>query len=261
MDRQLILMSAMAQLAGGSGDWQERGEAERSIMTDAAFETGSDDIPVLTTGDQAYERIRHDIVFGVLQPGQRLPLDRLKSVYGVGISTLREILNRLAPQGLVIAEGQRGFQVAPCSATDLKELADLRLLIESNALAQSFQAGDVEWEGRVVAAHHKLARMEQRLLAGDETGTQAWKRYDFEFHQALVSACGSKALLDLHAGIYDRYLRYQMVFFIFWGPASTEDHKALLDCALNRDATEAQRLLYGHIHGCIDMALERGLVG
>ena len=230
-------------------------------MTDAAFEIGGEEIPVLSTGEQAYERIKHDIVFGVLQPGQRLPLDRLKSVYGVGISTLREILNRLAPEGLVVAEGQRGFQVAPCSATDLKELADLRLLIESNALAQSFEAGDVEWEGRVVAAHHKLARMEQRLLAGDDSGTQAWKRYDFEFHQALVSACGSKALLDLHAGIYDRYLRYQMVFFIFWGPISTEDHKALLDCALRRDAVEAQRRLHGHIHGCIDMALERGLVG
>ena len=88
-----------------------------------------------------------------------------------------------------------------------------------------------------------------------------YRRKGIEFHQALVSACGSKALLDLHAGIYERYLRYQMVFFIFWGPTSTEDHKALLDCALNRDAVRAQKLLHGHIHGCIAMALERGLVG
>lgn len=229
-------------------------------MTEAALDIGGDDVAALSTGEQAYERIRQDIVFGRLQPGQRLTLDKLRSVYGVGISTLREILNRLTPEGLVVAEGQRGFQVAPCSASDLKELADLRLLIESHALAQSFAAGDMEWEGRVVAAHHKLARMEERLLAGDDSGTQQWKRYDFEFHQALVSACGSKALLDLHAGIYERYLRYQMVFFIFWGPASIGEHRALLDCALRRDATEGQRLLHGHIHGCIDVAFERGLL-
>lgn len=229
-------------------------------MTEAALDIGGDDVAALSTGEQAYERIRQDIVFGRLQPGQRLTLDKLRSVYGVGISTLREILNRLTPEGLVVAEGQRGFQVAPCSARDLKELADLRLLIESHALAQSFAAGDMEWEGRVVAAHHKLARMEERLLAGDDSGTQQWKRYDFEFHQALVSACGSKALLDLHAGIYERYLRYQMVFFIFWGPASIGEHRALLDCALRRDATEGQRLLHGHIHGCIDVAFERGLL-
>lgn len=229
-------------------------------MADAATETGGDEVATLSTGEQAYERIRQDIVFGRLQPGQRLTLDKLRQVYGVGISTLREILNRLTPEGLVVAEGQRGFQVAPCTASDLKELADLRLLIESHALAQSFAAGDMEWEGRIVAAHHKLARMEERLLAGDDSGTQQWKRYDFEFHQALVSACGSKALLDLHAGIFERYLRYQMVFFIFWGPTSIGEHRALLDCALRRDAGKGQELLRGHIHGCIDVALERGLL-
>lgn len=229
-------------------------------MAEAAADSGGEEIAALSTGEQAYERIRQDIVFGRLQPGQRLTLDKLRPVYGVGISTLREILNRLAPEGFVVAEGQRGFQVAPCTASELRELADLRLLIESHALAQSFAAGDMEWEGRVVAAHHKLARMEERLLAGDDSGTQQWKRYDFEFHQALVSACGSKALLDLHAGIYERYLRYQMVFFIFWGPTSIGEHRALLDCALHRDAGEAQRLLHGHIHGCIDVALERGLL-
>lgn len=229
-------------------------------MADAAADGGGEEVAALSTGEQAYERIRQDIVFGRLQPGQRLTLDKLRPVYGVGISTLREILSRLVPEGLVVAEGQRGFQVAPCTASELAELAELRLLIESHALAQSFAAGDMEWEGRVVAAHHKLARMEERLLAGDDSGTMQWKRYDFEFHQALVSACGSKALLDLHAGIYERYLRYQMVFFIFWGPTSIGEHRALLDCALRRDADEGRRLLHGHIQGCVDVALERGLL-
>jgi len=229
-------------------------------MADTAPDLGGEEVAALSTGEQAYERIRQDIVFGRLQPGQRLTLDKLRPVYGVGISTLREILNRLAPEGFVVAEGQRGFQVAPCTASELQELAELRLLIESHALAQSFAAGDMEWEGRVVAAHHKLARMEERLVAGDDSGTQQWKRYDFEFHQALVSACGSRALLDLHAGIFERYLRYQMVFFIFWGPTSIGEHRALLDCALRRDAGEGQRILHGHIHGCIDVALERGLL-
>lgn len=229
-------------------------------MADSAPDIGGDEVAALSTGEQAYERIRQDIVFGRLQPGQRLTLDKLRPVYGVGISTLREIFSRLSPEGLVVAEGQRGFQVAPCTATELQELADLRLLIESHALEQSFAAGDMEWEGRVVAAHHKLARMEERLLTGDDSVTQQWKRYDFEFHQALVSACGSKALLDLHAGIYERYLRYQMVFFIFWGPTSIGEHRALLDSALRRDAGEGQRLLRGHILGCIGTALERGLL-
>jgi DNA-binding GntR family transcriptional regulator len=68
-----------------------------------------------TIADRTYEDIRADIIFGRLAPGLRLPLDRLATDYSASVSTLREILSRLASEGLVVAEGQRGFQVAPIS--------------------------------------------------------------------------------------------------------------------------------------------------
>ena len=229
-------------------------------MAEAATDiAGTDSLPV-STGEQAYERLRTDIIFGQLRPGHRLRLEKLRPAYSVGIGTLREILCRLAPEGLVTAEGQRGFQVAPCSTEDLQEIAALRLLIEKHALAQSFEAGDMEWEGRVVAAHHKLARMETSLLSGDTSQTQQWKRYDWEFHQALVSACGSTALLELHSRLYDRYLRYQMVFGIFRGAIAADEHKFLLGCALNRDVAKARSILEQHVQGCVDFALDNNLI-
>jgi DNA-binding GntR family transcriptional regulator len=102
-------------------------------------------------------------------PEQRLKLDGLKEAYGVSISTLRELLNRLTSEGLIVAESARGFAVAAVSAENLKELANLRQLFERHALQQSFAAGDLEWEGRVVSAHHKLALMEKHMLAGDRS--------------------------------------------------------------------------------------------
>jgi DNA-binding GntR family transcriptional regulator len=90
----------------------------------------------------------------------------------------------------VVAEGQRGFQVAPISAENLREIAALRLLLESHALKQSFPAGDMDWEGRVVSAYHKLSAIEKKLLAGDRADPEVWKRYDWEFHHALISASG-----------------------------------------------------------------------
>lgn len=228
-------------------------------MASAAIEPIETEAAPISSGEQAYERIRTDIVFGRLKPGHRLILDRMKAAYGVSISTLREILSRLAAEKFVTAEGQRGFQVAECSAADLREIADLRLLLESNALKLSFAAGDVEWEGRVVAAHHKLARIEQRLLSGQEAPLEQWKRYDFEFHSALVSACGSRSLLDLHAGIYDRYLRYQMVFGVFRGAVAADEHRELLETALARRTERALDILDGHVNACIDMILSKGL--
>src|SRR6266545_604035 len=99
-------------------------------------------------GDDGYRRIRTDIVFGRLRPGQKLRLEGLKEDYGVSVSTLREILNRLAAEGFVLAEGRRGFEVAPISAENLRELAELRLLLEQHAMGVSFANADVEWEAR-----------------------------------------------------------------------------------------------------------------
>jgi DNA-binding GntR family transcriptional regulator len=212
----------------------------------------------LSLGEQVYQRIRADIVFGRIPPGAKLRLDRMKAEYGAGIGTLREILNRLAAEGLVLAEGQRGFEVPPLTEQNLRELADLRLLLESHALAQSFAAGDMEWEGRVVAAHHKLHVMERRMLAGAaETGL--WKRYDWEFHQALISACGSRELMAAHASAFDKYLRYLMVSLCFRGEAAAAEHRALRDAALARDAGLAIDVLKRHVASCVEETLASGL--
>src|SRR5215208_2698694 len=120
-----------------------------------------------SVGEKTWRRIRADIVFGKLAPGEKLKLDRLKEDYGASVGTLRELLARLASEGLVVAEGQRGFEVASVSAENLREIAALRLLLEAHALEQSFRAGDMDWEGRVVSAYHKLSAIEKRLLASE----------------------------------------------------------------------------------------------
>ena len=211
-----------------------------------------------SVSEKAYRRIRADIIFGKLLPSERLRLERLREDYGASVSTLRELLSRLSSEGLVIAEGQRGFEVAPVSAENLREIAALRLLLESHALKQSFEAGDIDWEGRVVSAHHKLSLIEKRLLAGDQADAETWKRYDWEFHHALISACGSDALLETHAPVYDKYLRYQMVAGIFRGEIAAREHQKLLECALRRDYDAARNVLVIHIEACVDYTLAKG---
>ena len=122
-----------------------------------------------TVGELAYRRMRADIIFGPPAPGEKLRLDRVSQTYGASVSTMRELLNRLGSEGLIVAEGQRGFEVAPVSPDDFREVAAMRQLLECHAIEQSFAAGDLDWEGRVVAAHHKLAVTERRMIAGDRT--------------------------------------------------------------------------------------------
>lgn len=205
-----------------------------------------------TVGATTYQRIKHDIVFGVLAPGSKVKLEDLKQRYAASLPTLRESLNRLASEGFVDAPEQRGFFVKPVSSEDLAEIAELRILLECHALSLSIANGDTEWEGRVVAAHHKLHLMEQRLLAGDEAGKETWKRYDWEFHQALISNCRSANLLALHETLFEKYLRYQMLVLTNRGELAAEEHRAMLDRALARDAAGASEILKTHINGGLE---------
>ena len=61
-----------------------------------------------TVAESGYRQIRADIIFGRLAPGQKLKLENLKGAYETSVSTLREILNRLTSEGLVVAEESGG---------------------------------------------------------------------------------------------------------------------------------------------------------
>lgn len=220
------------------------------------YQQGTD----LGVADVALRRIREDIIAGTLAPGKKLRLEQLKAHYGASVSTLREILSRLASENLVTAEGQRGFEVAAATAANLREVADLRLLLESHALQLSLAAGDLDWEGRVVAAHHKLSVVEAQLLHGEMARTAQWVRYDFAFHYALISACGSRTLLDLHASVFDRFIRYHMLAASFRGAAVIEDHQALFDLAMRRDANRCVDKLTSHIKSGVDYVLGTGRI-
>lgn len=208
-----------------------------------------------TLAHSTYDRLRADIIFGRLLPGQKLRLDALRESCGVSVPTLREVLSRLAADGFVQAEEQRGFSVAPISAGNLREIADLRKLVEMAALERSILAGDVEWESRVVSAHHKLGRIETQMAAQTPGVRDDWKRYDWEFHQTLISACGSRELMAMHAMVFDKYLRYQMLYLTFRGSVAADEHRLLKEAALARDVTGALAVLARHIEGGVAHAL------
>src|SRR3546814_836243 len=83
-----------------------------------------------TLGSWVYDRLRDDIIAGLLPPGQKLTLDTLKERYAVGATPLREALYRLSSSMLVIAEDQRGFRVAPVTLMHLEDIIASRQHIE-----------------------------------------------------------------------------------------------------------------------------------
>lgn len=209
-----------------------------------------------TVGETAYQQIRTDILSGRLLPGHKLKLDQLRTDYQTSINTLRETLSRLVSEDLVVSEAARGFEVAPISRANLLEVAELRLLLESYAMEQSFAKGDLDWEARVVASHYKLSELQKRGDGIDFEATRLQKRCDWEFHSALISACGSRSLIANHTAVFERYMRYLMIALVFRGSVAATEHDQLLAYALKRDCKAAVDLLRDHVNGCVAFTLE-----
>jgi DNA-binding GntR family transcriptional regulator len=216
--------------------------------------------PSESVSDVIFRQIRQDIISGSLPPGTKIKLEQAKERYSIGISSLREILSRLTTENLVIAEGQRGFEVSPASRRELLELADLRIVLETHAIGLAFSAGDLEWEGRIVAAHHRLAAAERKLLEGDVSRTVDWVRYDWDFHQAIVSACNSSALMATLSSVFDRFLRYHMLAESFRGKPVVDDHRLLFDLSIKRDVKGATEVVRRHVQSGVDHVLKSGKI-
>ena len=200
-----------------------------------------------TISSITYDLLKKDIIFGKLKPSSKLKLDALKNGYNASLSTIRETLNRLASEGFVKAEEQRGFFVKSFSKDDLIEIANLRVLLECHAIKLSINNGDTNWEGNLVASHHKLHLLEKQMQKDPKNNKEEWKKFDWEFHLALVSNCGSQNLLNLHSILYDKYIRYQMAVIEYRGKEGEDEHKMIFEAALNRDAGGAAKTLETHI--------------
>jgi DNA-binding GntR family transcriptional regulator len=204
-----------------------------------------------TLAQDVYQRLSHDIVSGRLIPGQKLAFDMLRQEYGYGISPLREALQRLSSESLVVAEGRIGFRVAPISLEDLEEINGLRLVLEPMALRDSVRHGTIEWETAVLAAAHRLAKMSLPKDAHDDSA-DAWERCHQEFHDTLISACSSRWLLHFCRTLFAQFGRYRrLILARYWVSSPLRgtidaEHKRVIEAALQRDADKAAQLLHQH---------------
>ncbi|VDS10654.1 HTH-type transcriptional repressor CsiR [Paracoccus haematequi] len=218
-----------------------------SLIEDHRLITGSESV-ARSHSERAMQLLRADIVEGILAPGLKLKLDMLRDRYEIGAAPLREALSRLAGEGLVIAQEQRGFVVSGMSAEEANDLGELRLLLEIEALRDSLSRGNEAWQNRVITSYHWLERAEQSSLSL-EGRLDELERRNFDFHEALVSACERRWTLHLRGIVFRQHERYRRLSRIHTAKTRlvSDEHRALLDAALERNEDAAIAVITTHI--------------
>jgi len=217
-------------------------------MTKSATETTKSAAPISTQASSVYDKLQSDILSGRLEPGRKLRLKDLIEQYSTGNSPLREALNRLSANGMVVREENRGFRVPPARISELMELTRTRCWLEEIALRQSIKNGDEAWEERIVLAYHWLSRAAQSTEAEARHTSPEWEEHHREFHLALISACDSTILIDFCAQLHKRTFRYRNLAEVveYRDRHELEEHSELQQAVLNRDADLAVELLNKH---------------
>lgn len=212
----------------------------------------------MTLTDVAYRALQRDIITGVRSPNERLRIERLSRHYNVGPTPLREALQRLAADGLVIASGNRGFSVAPLDADEFEDLNTARTVLEVQMIGMSLERGDAEWESQVVATAYRLAKLDAMLKARDDDLISEWEEANAAFHRATVAACGSKWLLHVRQLLHnqcDRYRRASVNLKRHERDLAAE-HRSIAEAVLERDAEKAGRLIADHFRLTKDFLLQ-----
>ena len=203
--------------------------------------------------DVAFAQMKTAIIRCELEPGTRLKVESLSKAYGLSSSPIREALNRLAQDGIVQATENRGFWVAPISVDDFKDITRLRVLLEQEALMDSIEHGDDEWEVGVLTAFHRLSLAEKRLGTGPVALDDDWSERHRAYHMALLSATPSALLSNMVASLFDRAERYRRFSASHRKEErhKNNEHEALMKAAIGREKEKAGRLLRKHVEGTL----------
>ncbi len=212
--------------------------------------------PKQTRATQLLRKLRDAVITGRLAPGERLVVANLAEAFDAGQTPIREALMRLASEGFVLQEDQRGFTVAPVSRAELVDLTAARCEVEALVLRWSIENGDDEWEAAVVGATHRLLKL-NKLGADGHSIEPGWNDRHLAFHQALVGACPNRVMLQMRLLLSDRAERYRHLSVRYLKAPRDDrgEHEAIAKAALARDLPTAEALTRHHVATTTDILL------
>lgn len=202
--------------------------------------------------------LRRRILGGEFKGGTQLRQDALAKDYDVSRIPVREALLTLESEGLVEFHAHRGAFTTELSVTKIRELFELRILLETYVLRHAITKLT---EADLRKAEDILRKYDEALNSGGEIDN--WSEYNYAFHLALYEPAELPETLSLISQLNtksDRYIRMQLLYTQEIEKAEREHH-ALLDLARQGDAEQACELLKTHIQeaceGIVELLEER----
>jgi DNA-binding GntR family transcriptional regulator len=212
---------------------------------------------VATRADEVYGRLREDIVRGVLRPNERLVEAELAERLQVSRTPVRESLQRLAADGLIVSR-RRGWIVREHTASEISQIYAVRMALEGMASRLAAQSAD--------PALRRLLQDQQgedrRQLAAAGARDHLVAAND-AFHMAIYRAAGNQRLLTLIQSNRDFYFNYRIarLYTDAEASASLEGHDRIAEALLAGDGDAAEVATREHLAEALAVTLRKLSLG
>ena len=212
-----------------------------------------------TAATMTYTRLRTAILSGELTPGQKLGIDAMRERFGAGATPLREALNRLVSEGLVISRDLRGFSVADLDESELLELYNARAKFFAFLVREAIEHGGSDWEEGVIVAYHRLTKTPWSISEDEFKLNPEFAERLMDFYVALFSGAGSRWLVDFAVRLHQECNRF--LWMVLESKIETNEpesmHRSLVDAVLARDADRAVQVITALNEGLAQTLLRR----
>lgn len=198
------------------------------------------------------ERMYHEIYDAIMEhrlpPRTKLTEHSLCEIYATARHTVRKVLARLAADGMVDLEPNRGAFIASPSTDEAHDMFELRQMLERAVLEKIAAMPDVR---TVIAPVRQMVAHERQAFLGNER--PKWIRLSAEFHTALAQLSGNALLVTMMRRLVSRTtLMIASVEAPGNNACSFDEHEAILDALEQGDAALAQSRMAHHLGACAD---------
>lgn len=197
-----------------------------------------------TYSDQVVYFIKQCILSGELIPGDQVKEVMLSERLGISRAPIREALQLLTQEGLLVTEPQKGKRIRALSCEEIRNDYDIGGILEGAGVAMTL--ADMT-EADIAALDAIVEKM--RALAPTATGLSDLAELDEEFHAALLHRCPNRRLADMartFCAVISKFLLYNHWNTLFPPEEFVERHQRILDAVLTRDPETLERIVRNH---------------
>jgi len=197
----------------------------------------------MSQSSDAYHSIKEKIITLELPPASVIDEAKLIADLGFGRTPIREALQRLALENLVVIMPRRGTIVADLNMSDLQKIFEIRIELEIYAVRLAAERAT----SAQIAAMEALFHDADTLIRDDNNDQLI--RLDHEAHRLLAQAAHNEFLEDMLERLYNHVLRlwYVSLHRVQRLREAIEEHREIIAAVKDRDSVRAARIMHRHI--------------